>query len=159
MCGLGYTYSESTFVFYPFFFGTRFRRFKHCYGYCLWIVAATFDYSPVNSASVHCLRTHKLHFSTTFLLKMGLTVLFTHLKIILLQCFQFSVFNFRSNLSNFQLFTRDEILGNTIWKLWWNFLAFKFLCKSKEPSNLIETFLVFLMETFLVGINLLYCKL
>ena len=71
----------------------------------------------------------------------------------------FSVFNFRSNLSNFQLFTRDEILGNTIWKLWWNFLAFKFLCKSKEPSNLIETFLVFLMETFLVGINLLYCKL
>ena len=37
--------------------------------------------------------THKPLFSTTFLLKMGLTALFTHLKIILLQCFQFSVFN------------------------------------------------------------------
>ena len=32
-------------------------------------------------------------FSTKFSLKMGLTALFTHLKIILLQCFQFSVFN------------------------------------------------------------------
>ena len=40
--------------------------------------------------TVHCLWTHKFHFSTTFSLKMGLTVLFTHLKIILLQCFQFS---------------------------------------------------------------------
>ena len=38
-------------------------------------------------------RTHKHHFSATFSLKMGLTVLFTHLKIILLQCFQFSAFN------------------------------------------------------------------
>ena len=34
-------------------------------------------------------KSHKLHFSETFSLKMGLTVLFTHLKIILLQCFQF----------------------------------------------------------------------
>ena len=39
-------------------------------------------------------RSHKLHFSTTFSLKMGLTSLFTHLKNILLQCFQFSIFNF-----------------------------------------------------------------
>ena len=31
------------------------------------------------------------------ILKMGHTVLFTHLKIILLQCFQFSVFNFSKN--------------------------------------------------------------
>ena len=38
-------------------------------------------------------RFHKLHFSITFSLKIGLTVLFTHLKIILLQCFQFSVFS------------------------------------------------------------------
>ena len=42
---------------------------------------------------VHCLRTHKFHFLTTFSLKMGSTVLFTHLKIILLQCFL--VFNFQ----------------------------------------------------------------
>ena len=31
-----------------------------------------------------------MHFSATFSLKMGPTTLFTHLKIILLQCFQFS---------------------------------------------------------------------
>ena len=47
--------------------------------------------SSMNSASVHCLQTHKLHFLTTFSLKMGPIALFTHLKIISLQCFQFSV--------------------------------------------------------------------
>ena len=36
---------------------------------------------------------HKPLFSTKLSLKMGLIVLFTHLKIILLQCFQFSVFS------------------------------------------------------------------
>ena len=40
-----------------------------------------------------CLRVHKFHFSTTFSLKMSSTVLFTYLKIILLQCF--SVFSFQ----------------------------------------------------------------
>ena len=45
--------------------------------------------STVNSASVHCSRSHKLHFSTIFLLKIGPTALFTHLKINSLQCFQF----------------------------------------------------------------------
>ena len=45
--------------------------------------------SSVNNAFVHCSCTHKFHFSTTFSLKMGLATLFTHLKIILLQCFQF----------------------------------------------------------------------
>ena len=41
----------------------------------------------------HCTihETYKLHFSVTFSLKMGPMVLFTHLKIILLQCFQFLV--------------------------------------------------------------------
>ena len=43
---------------------------------------------PVNSASVHCLRTHKFHFLSNFSLKMGPTARFTHLKIILLQWFQ-----------------------------------------------------------------------
>ena len=42
--------------------------------------------------SVHCLWTHKFHFSITFSLKMGLTILFIYLKIILLQ--YFSIFNF-----------------------------------------------------------------
>ena len=45
--------------------------------------------SSVKSAFVHCSWTHKFHFSVTFSLKIGLTILFTHLKIILLQCFQF----------------------------------------------------------------------
>ena len=45
------------------------------------------DFLTVNNVSVHCLWTHKHHFSTTFSLKTGLTVLFTHLKIILLQYF------------------------------------------------------------------------
>ena len=44
---------------------------------------------------------HKLHFLSTFSLKMGPTALFTHLKIILLQCFQFSVFSF-SKISSIQ---------------------------------------------------------
>ena len=35
-----------------------------------------------------------LFFSTKFSLKMSPNKLFTHLKIILLQCFQFSIFNF-----------------------------------------------------------------
>ena len=43
--------------------------------------------STVNSAFMHCLRSHILHFSATFLLKMGPTALFTHLKIISLQYF------------------------------------------------------------------------
>ena len=55
------------------------------------------DFSTVNSASVHCLRTHKFHFSAIFSLKMGPTILFTHLKIISLQCF--SVFSFSFQFS------------------------------------------------------------
>ena len=38
-----------------------------------------------------------VHCSSEKKLKIGPTVLFTHLKIILLQCFQFSVFNFSKN--------------------------------------------------------------
>ena len=53
--------------------------------------ASFVDFSTVNSAFMHCSRTHKHHFSVTFSLKMSLTILFTHLKIILLQCFQFSI--------------------------------------------------------------------
>ena len=37
----------------------------------------------------HCSWSHKYHFSVTFSLKLALTALFTYLKIILLQCFQF----------------------------------------------------------------------
>ena len=48
--------------------------------------------STVNSAPMHCSLTHKFHFSATFSLKMGPTVLFTHLKIIFYNVFSF---NFR----------------------------------------------------------------
>ena len=44
---------------------------------------------------------YKLHFLSTFSLKIGSTVLFTHLKIILLQCFQFSIFSFQFQLNKF----------------------------------------------------------
>ena len=43
----------------------------------------------VHRCTIH--RTHKPHFSATFSLKMGSTVLFIHSNIILLQYFQFSV--------------------------------------------------------------------
>ena len=64
---------------------------------CVYVLSCVFLFffffwvqpTMVNSASMHCSRSHKLHFSVTFLLKMGPTVLFTHLKIISLQCFQF----------------------------------------------------------------------
>ena len=57
--------------------------------------------SFVNSASVHCSWTHKFHFLATFSLKMGHTTLFTHLKIILLQYFQFQ-FSISTIISSIQ---------------------------------------------------------
>ena len=54
-------------------------------------------FSTVNSAFLHCLWTHKYHFLSTFSLKMSFTILFTHLKFILLQ--YFSVFSFSFQFS------------------------------------------------------------
>ena len=51
--------------------------------------------SIVNSVSVYCSRSPKLHFLATFLLKMGLTTLFIHLKL-----FRYSVFSFSKNKLN-----------------------------------------------------------
>ena len=65
--------------------------------------------SSVNSASVHCLRTHKLYFSVTFSLKMGLITLFTHLKIISLQCFQFQ-FSVSAKISSIQTDSKEIYL-------------------------------------------------
>ena len=42
---------------------------------------------------VHCSRDPQVLFLANFSLKFGFTALFTHLKIILLQCFQFSIFS------------------------------------------------------------------
>ena len=66
-----------------------------------------FDFSAnfkPHVGSVHCLRTHKFYFSTTFSLKIGLTVLFTHLKIILLQFFL--VFSFQQYSNGFLVLYR-----------------------------------------------------
>ena len=65
---------------------------------------------------------HKHHFSTTFLLKMSPTTLFTHLKIILLQCFQFSIsttFSFSNNklYSNGPLVVSNHIIFSSLIKL------------------------------------------
>ena len=44
---------------------------------------------------VYCSQEPQIRNLAKSTLKLGLTVLFTHLKIILYQCFQFSVFNFQ----------------------------------------------------------------
>ena len=69
--------------------------------FCLFFfLAERFDFSTNFQPYVgpmHYSRTHKFHFSTTFSLKMGLTILFTHLKIILLPCFSIFSFQLYSN--------------------------------------------------------------
>ena len=87
----------------PFFF-FFFHAFSPTSGTVyVWYMNSNHNFWPsfMNSISVHCLRTHKFHFLSNFLLKMGLIVLFTHLKIILLQYFQFSIFSF-SKISSIQ---------------------------------------------------------
>ena len=92
MCGLDpcFLHCVLRFHFFFFFFNSQF----------CWLFS-------VNSVSVYCSQTHKFHFSVTFSLKMGPTALFTHLKIILLQCFQFLVFNF-SKISSIQMDLKCE---------------------------------------------------
>ena len=69
--------------------------------YSIWTVAVLVDFFTVNNTPVHCLWTYKFHFSAIFSLKMSHTALFTYLKIILLQYFQFLVFSF-SKISSIQ---------------------------------------------------------
>ena len=57
--------------------------------------------SIMNSVYVYCSQSHKLYFLATFLLKMGPKTLFTHLKIISLQCFQFQ-FSVSAKISSIQ---------------------------------------------------------
>ena len=61
----------------------------------------TFHHFFYISGSQYCSWFHKYHFSATFSLKMGFTILFTHLKIILLQCFQFQ-FSVSATISSIQ---------------------------------------------------------
>ena len=56
------------------------------------------DPFSVNSIFIHCLQIYKLHFLSIFFIK-NESVLFTHLKIILLQYLQFSIFSFSKTSS------------------------------------------------------------
>ena len=79
---------ECCVFFFFFFFFFCFHAFLEECGYCSMNSSRKCWLFSMNSASVHCLRTHKFHFLSIFSLKMGPTALFTHLKIILLQWFQ-----------------------------------------------------------------------
>ena len=76
-----------------------------CWVLLFWVLLVHIRYMNSNHnfwpVFMHCLRTHKFYFLSIFSLKMGPTTLFTHLKIILSQCFQFSVFSF-SKISSIQ---------------------------------------------------------
>ena len=80
---LYFPYTQVQFHFHIF----SVRRASRVHVLRFFFPAVIINFSPVNSARVHCSWDHKLRFLTIFPLKMGLTVLFTHLKIILLQCF------------------------------------------------------------------------
>ena len=78
--------------FAHFFFSPHISKTKFSWnGYCSCTVAEIFYFSEHQWIPCTVHRTHKLHFSSTFSLKMGLTALFMHLKNILLQCFQFLI--------------------------------------------------------------------
>ena len=70
----------------------------------------------MKSAFMHCLQTHKLYFLTTFSLKIGPIVLFTYLKIILLQYFQFSISAKISSIQTDSLLLIVPIISSSIEK-------------------------------------------
>ena len=85
--------------------------------------------------------THKLFYSATFfLLKMGLIALFTYLKIILLQCFQFSFF---SKINYIQTDPKPKYLED-----WKKLILFYFLRKFQPMTSddvlLIGTYAIYL---------------
>ena len=62
-------------------------HFADAFAFLSLFLAEKFDFSTnfyPHVCPVHCLQTHKFHFSAIFSLKMSPAVLFTHLKIILL---------------------------------------------------------------------------
>ena len=100
---LSYAFCVMRFAFFFFFFFPFLHAFQgtsRTVEYCSVLFDPFLTFLSI-SGSVHCSRTHKFHFLSIFSLNMGLTVLFTHLKIILLQCFKFSVFSF-SKISSIQ---------------------------------------------------------
>ena len=109
---LGPTDAFAFFSSFFFFFNMFWDKFYY-YGYCSCTVheqqPQSLTCQTIFSQSVHtvhCSRNHKFHFSATFSLKIGPTVLFIYLKIILLQCF--SVFSFSFQFSAVSKWTLDN---------------------------------------------------
>ena len=100
----------------------------------------TFRHFYYISGSQYCSWSHKYHFSTTFLLKMCPTILFTHLKIILLQCFQFQ-FSISATISSIQ--TNPCFFGA------WSFYS------SVKPTPISWARRGFLMGKILINIRIL----
>ena len=88
----------SFFFLFFFFFFTRFGVMRLLFMHCSLNSSRKCLLSIVNSAFVHCSRTHKFHFSATFSLQMGPMVLFTFKNYFTTV---FSVFNF-SKISSIQ---------------------------------------------------------
>ena len=85
---------KSAFAFQIFFLFFHTFKVNFCYCSFTWTVIAKFNFFTFQH-KFYCLRIHRFHFSTTFSLKMGPTILFTYLKIILLQYFSVFSFNFQ----------------------------------------------------------------
>ena len=82
---LDWAYCANAFWVSCFFFFFFFNAYEQQQHYsCTWI--------HCTGDKVHCSQDLQPLYSEKKILKMGPTALFTHLKIILLQCFQFSVF-------------------------------------------------------------------
>ena len=99
-------------AFFYFFFHAFVRLAAIVHALCMNSSHKVWLFLPFFSQSVHIVHyswTHKFHFSATFSLKMDFTVLFTHLKIILLQ--YFSVFSFSFQFSTI---SKRTIFGQTI---------------------------------------------
>ena len=87
---------------------------------------------------VHCSWDPQVQISTNFSLKLGSTTLFTHLKIILLQCFQFSAINgiqldpyFKCSLKTKQNKTKQN-------KIPFFFISFSSFYLKSGPKNKIH---------------------
>ena len=83
--------------------------------YKVWLFIFIFFSQSVHI--VYCLWIYKFHISVTFSLKMGLMVLFTYLKIILLQYFSVFSFNFK-----FSAVSKWTVNVNVLWLNFSNFI-------------------------------------
>ena len=96
--GLKNPASVSSVFLFLFFFWTRLWDLRLLIKHSkVWLFLTLFSQLVHN---VHCLWTHEFHFSITFSIKIGLTILFIHLKIILLPYFSIFRFNFQFSIFN-----------------------------------------------------------